>query len=213
VTTSPPRFVETINVNQWYQFNQTLTLAMPDINQLLFGQFDEARSYMGKAVQRALQALRENEKCRDLFGTATSRSNGFDPAAILQQVYAEPSGLFPTARIIGGAAVSSGFVYDFVLGGATAQVNLLNVAVGVVNGAPYIGTGVRVDIGVSSWNEDGRAGRFNFQAALLLHELGHLYANQFAGSGGSQIVDDAGSTAASEANFFKVFNSCGLISR
>lgn len=88
-----------------------------------------------------------------------------------------------------------------------------NVAEGVVNGAPYVGTGVRVDIGVGSWNEDDRAGRFNYQAVLLHHELRHLYPNQFAGTRGSQIVDHGGSTAASDANFFKVLDSCGPVAR
>ena len=83
---------------------------------------------------------------------------------------------------------------------ATTQANL-------AVGPTHIGPSVRVGINISEWNQAGREGLFDVMAATLLHELGHVYS-AIAGSGGSEIKDDASNPGQSDANHLKIIERC-----
>jgi hypothetical protein len=81
---------------------------------------------------------------------------------------------------------------------------------GTLGNVIFVGASVTIDSTAGGlWNLGGAAGQTYDQAALLLHELGHVYSLLF-GSGGSAIAyDGPGSKAGtSDANQSLVMNTC-----
>jgi hypothetical protein len=130
---------------------------------------------------------------------------------VFKKLYSNAGSLFPTTSLVAGVPVASSFVFDWLLGGLDA-VEYKSLVVGVVAGRPYIGTGIRVDIAVKGWNEMGRAGQTNIAAPILLHELGHVFADLASqGSGGTGLLDDTRNSERSAQNTQRILEKCGLI--
>ena len=150
---------------------------------------------MPAALARAVSALENNPQCDQLFGTATTRANGFNPIQVISTVFSQGGGL------VNGAPVGAAFlpVVSSILG---------NVAITAPNVSPGGGASVFIAGGSSSlWNLAGAINNTLFQAETLLHELGHVYSF-IVGSGGSQIAYDGFSTVTSEANQALVEQKC-----
>jgi RHS repeat-associated protein len=133
-----------------------------------------------KAAEKALQ----NPDCARHFGTAGTRSGAWDPVKALDTVYSSDGGY------IGGSNVYVGYSVSLPLVNA-AQIG---PAVFVGGNTGGIAAGIRVDIDPEDFNFFSTLGSTgaDFQAATLLHELGHIYwATSAAGSGGSDIAYDA----------------------
>jgi hypothetical protein len=81
------------------------------------------------------------------------------------------------------------------------------VTLGFNNGKPYVGLGLQVDINLSEWNSNGELGNSYINAAVLLHEMGHVY-NDILGSGGSQIGNDTRNSGKSQANTMLILQKC-----
>ncbi len=122
------------------------------------------RDLLGDAIDRAKKALSENEDCRNLFGNDKTRAHGFDPATILDKIQA---GTFATLKFedLGEKGDVANVKPDGIpkMSSVTITINA------------HIGTGAYWNVGNTDWN-----------AELLLHELGHVY-DLTRGSGGSRI--------------------------
>ncbi len=200
---TPPQIVETVylGLNGIPAFS-TFSISLPPINvdSLVPGQAD-ARRNEDAAIEAAIQALRNNETCRRLFGDSTSRSGQFDPEAVLRTVFSGTSNPLAGVGIRGGQVagtlVTSNLAFGWMmdLGGADATT------------VPFPLLGIHVDLNTNSFLNSGTG----YLAGVLLHELGHVY-NLLAskGSGGSQILDDAGNNEQSGRNFLKVLTECNL---
>jgi hypothetical protein len=128
-------------------------------------------------IPLALQAL-EKEGCMALFGSADSRAGAWDPKQVLQTIYSQNGGT------IGGFVHVAYDAVPFDIIGDAATI-----------GDPTRPFGLRVEINSKSWNDLGNLTTQNmgtlFQAAGLLHEMGHIYSATAAlGSGGSKIKFD-----------------------
>ena len=131
---------------------------------------------MPAALARAISALQNNPLCDQLFGTAQTRANGFNPIQIISQVYSQGGGLVGP----NGSPVGAVFAPWLPLTEAVTFPIL----------GPYSGATVVINGASSSmWNVAGQVGDTLDQATLLLHELGHVYSF-LTGSGGSQIQLD-----------------------
>ena len=155
----------------------------------------------------AKRVVQQIPACAEVFGTASSRANGFDPATVLSALYHNietPYTLFPLVSMVGGKPVSSAFAYGWTLDGNE----------GVEFNGFYVGTsgfmlGPRVWLNVGNWILEGRASTFNAMTEVILHEMGHVYNElQPQGSGGSQIIQyDKGNGKSSE-NTQLIFRKC-----
>ncbi len=169
---------------------------------------DKAKSFMPKVMDRVKKALRENSECRELFGNDASRAGAFNPETVLDALYSNPGFAFPTTTSVGGVQVSSAF--SFLTGGGDAVV-WPNLVVGTNNGWPSVSIEYRVDINISLWNYNADWNDVRTAAAVLLHEMGHIFdLLSRAGSGGSQILDDRFSSSMSERNTILVLDKCKL---
>jgi hypothetical protein len=166
----------------------------------------EAKSYMPTILGVAQGAVNQIPACADLFGTASSRVGGFNPANVLTLLYSNIGTVFVTASLVGGKPVRSAFFPSWFVLGAEGQEYL-----GVYIGTGGIATGPKVDINIDSWNEQGRNGSidYNSLAETLLHEMGHVYADLVPqGSGGSQILDDTRNPQISGDNQQLIYRTC-----
>jgi RHS repeat-associated protein len=150
------------------------------------------------AKDRAKKALMENQDCMEIFGNEATRSAEFDPVKAIDQIF-NPAGGFLGGRAVGVGVFNGHPVFS------TAQVNPA-----LFFGSGTLTWGWRVEINASMWNDmangTGDLG-VQFQAAALLHEMGHIFA-RIGGSGGSRIVEDGLSNSLSERNTALVLDKC-----
>ncbi len=166
----------------------------------LIQEFQQAQSSFAAVLNIAAKAP-ANKNCASLFGS------GIDPTTALQALYGNIGSLFPTATVLGGTSVSSSFS---VLTYGSDAVEYKALVVGFFNGQPYAGIGARVDLNVSEWDSLISNGNTSLAAAILLHELGHVY-NDIPGSGGSKITDDANNSAETQKNTALILKDCDLV--
>lgn len=140
-------------------------------------------SITGQDLSLAMNALK-NPACASLFGTTATRAGAWNPQNVLTTLYS------PNGGNIAGTNVSVGFLVSTVTLGIDASVwpTLGGMGPGAV-------LNLTVLINSSTWNATQNSGIGNsgadFNAATLLHELGHLYAMTAGdGSGGSSIRSD-----------------------
>lgn len=169
--------------------------------------FSEAKSYMPAILAVSQAAVNQIPACAALFGTPSTRAGALNPATALSALYSRIGVFLPPANFIGGKPVSSAFVWSWLVGGneAVTYDHLLYI------GPSGVAIGPRVDINISSWNEQGENGAvsYNSMAESLLHEMGHVYgALVQQGSGGSQIVDDTNNPMASDDNRNLIYQTC-----
>ncbi len=166
--------------------------------------FGRARLLEKRAIADAINALNNSSKCKGLFGNAQSWSQGWDPATVLA-----------AASSLSGANVN-GYGIDitlrpFLLDGANAEVKNSWVLFGPSNGATILVNGWSLISNVENLSDVPNTPNFgtDYNASVILHELGHVYnaASPF-GSGGSGIPDDAGNTTASQNNTGTVMKDC-----
>jgi hypothetical protein len=166
----------------------------------------EAKSYMPGVLANAQRVVNQIPACAALFGTVISRAAGFNPAAVLNALYANIGTVFAPATIVGGKPVSSSFVWSwFSKGREGAEVTSYYI------GTSGFATGPRVYINVTNWNIEGENGPvdLNAMSAVLLHEMGHVYNDLISqGSGGSQIVHDDTSGTLSQENDQLIYRAC-----
>jgi len=175
----------------------------------LLPSWDEARSYMPGVLANAIRVVQQLPACAEVFGTADSRTNGFDPVAVLTALYRNietPYMLFQPASIVGGKPVSSAFAYGWALNGNEGV-----EFTGLYIGTSGFATGPRVWINVDNWIAEGRNSGMSLipMTEVILHEMGHVYNDlRTQGSGGSQIIqNDAGNGLSSE-NTQLIYRKC-----
>ena len=140
-------------------------------------------SITGQDLSLAMNALK-NPACASLFGTAATRAGAWNPQNVLATLYSANGGN------IAGTNVSVGFLVSTATLGIDASV--WSTLGGMGPGAVL---NLTVLINSSTWNATQSSGIGNsgadFNAATLLHELGHLFAIAAGdGSGGSSIQSD-----------------------
>jgi RHS repeat-associated protein len=147
----------------------------------------QARKAIGQDVKLALAALGKKD-CSKHFGTEQSRAGSWDPKTVLSTIFSTSGGY------VGGTSAYVGFaVYKSYPILAAATVGPAVFAGGNTGG---VAVGFRVDINAQNWNDMG-VGTGNiglqYQAAGLLHEMGHIYSALDSlgfGSGGSDMKFD-----------------------
>lgn len=172
------------------------------------GQFKKAESYVQSVVAAADKAL-QNGDCAALFGNSTTRANGFDPTTIFNQLFSGLATSLSSEHIVGGTAVSALFTFGWTIGGSQAATTGPVPFLGIYAGQLYAGMLLEVDINVGEWDALGPAST-SLLAAVLLHEMGHVY-NSISGSGGSAVVDDTGNRTLSQQNTTNILKTCGLV--
>jgi hypothetical protein len=190
------------------------SLVPTGIIQSLVKPFNDAVSYMPNALTNAKNAV-QIQACANIFGTPTSRLNGFDPANVLTALYSHIGSLMvQEGRLtkIGGTLVSSRFVYSWYV---AFPGTLIIGAGGSTDTALYIppvgfGFGPRVNINIDDWNQEGRNGNIRSMALTLLHEMGHVYNSlRSVGSGGApQILEPDGLNGNGHKNDVVILNNC-----
>jgi hypothetical protein len=169
--------------------------------------FKEAVGYRPQVLDNAIRVAQNIQACREIFGTDSSRLNGFDPASVLAALY----GYIGTSNVttVGGKLVSSKFMYNYVLAGNEA-VTTTGWYIATI-GSRFFATGPLVLLNFELWNLYGRTGAATLIARTetLLHEMGHVY-NQLIpqGSGGSQIIDPDNFGGRSEDNRQMIYQKC-----
>jgi RHS repeat-associated protein len=132
---------------------------------------------MPDARRRALDALNNREDCRNLFGTAASRSAGFDPAEVLDSII--NGGRFGHVEYVYHPPDKNGKNWDAETFGD-----------GVIGKLP--GLASRVTVRINSYSEPNldywNNGYATSNAETLLHELGHAF-DLLKGAGGFSVKD------------------------
>jgi hypothetical protein len=128
---------------------------------------------MPAAFSRAVQALTLNSNCMSLFGTATTRANGFNPANVLTDI-------IYGSHNFGTVSFSSHSTNWGVA--QTRPAGLVPI--------PGLAGKVKISInelsGYGFWNN----GDATENAETLLHELGHVF-NDLRGAGGFALPNSA----------------------
>ena len=139
---------------------------------------------VGQDLSLAEQALKKPD-CAKHFGTAQTRSGAWDPTKVLSTVYSDKGGY------IGGTGIYAGFeVWNYYPISGDANTG---PAIFIGGNTGGVGAGYRVDINAEGWDATGAVAGVGaqYQAAGLLHELGHIFAfASGSGSGGSDIKYD-----------------------
>lgn len=160
-------------------------------------------SLIGTDLQLAKGAL-ANKDCSKHFGTPATRAQGWDPAAALSVMYSDSGGY------IGGSLSYVGFLTSNFVPSAASTIPFV-----FIGGSAKLAAGYLVAISSQDWNfvqglgVNGDGAKMN--AATLLHELAHIYAD-IGGSGGTDIKYDAYSSAVSQGNQALLLKDCFGIS-
>jgi len=150
-------------------------LDQTELDKLLFDGYTQAQGDL------------QDPTCAGVFGTADTRSNGWDPATILGSLF---FGRTDLGSIGYGPSIVTGFSYAIT----TPTIKNFNVAA------------------VISINADAWAGLDSRDRGLtLLHELGHAYnLLSLRGSGGSQISQFDIIPSINDANEETIWTKCGI---
>jgi RHS repeat-associated protein len=157
-------------------------------------QFEEliAKLMLKRALERVKQALLRDE-CAGLFGTSESRNGDWNPVNVASNLYSENGGGF-----LGGTGLYLGHMFSSVWPAIAGAEAVTGPAIAVsVRFPTQVAFGYRVDIHRDTFTAYGdlSGGMVDvgtaWQAATLLHEMGHVYGLSTAfGSGGSSIQND-----------------------
>jgi RHS repeat-associated protein len=157
--------------------------APPDEPSNTSGYTPQNADLLPSALARAIDGLKSYKDCLDLFGTADSRSHGFNPIDVLQQISKQIKFVpLPYAALTIPVPVTTGPGLPIFVG----QI--------LINSLAFQGT--------NSWNNGDT---FN-NTLTLLHELGHWY-DYTTFSGGSQLHTPDG-LFMNEANDSLVTTKC-----
>ena len=162
----------------------------------------QANANMWKGIEKALKVLQENANCRSLFsGPDLAGKATPDPVTFLYEIAAgeDVRAYFEVGDI---PQTKPGTITSAITGPTGDNVNI-DIGNGDTQLFPVLQITINDLAGVFLGSD------LNQQAATILHELGHVYADLF-GPQASQITSDQGNTKASEANQDKVNKACGL---
>jgi len=146
--------------------------------------FAEAGAYLGAGIGLSVNLLNTYQSCAEIFSTAEKRKTYvWNPQSTLVDLFAGPYNYYSGFNMF--IWTDSSFTTALPKGTfAFTQpliANLFGFTFGTIN----------VQLNREEFLAKGRAGRIDMLAAVLLHELGHVYdALRIIGSGGSLILDD-----------------------
>ena len=151
-----------------------------------------------KAIQKAIDILKNNKDCAADFGlTGPNGNSSPDPITVLLQI-------------------SNSITYNYVYSPPGTVTSARTDGLGPLTSIPlpnppdtFIQVYSFVDIVLNDTAGSFVTGTANDQVVTILHELGHAYWDLF-GQGTSAILPDGTSTTQSEANTAKIKKDCGL---
>ena len=165
----------------------------------------DQKKLLANAISLALKYLMKAD-CAALFGSAATRSGNWNPTPVFTEVYGNGTSS-STSSNINGFEVGS-IISPIIPAINASAVTITNRRFGLFGA--NVGSAVWIN-GPSFVSDVNRFGDFGnqYNADVLLHELGHVYDDASAfGSGGSAVQPDAGNSTASGDNSLMVGNHC-----
>jgi len=174
--------------------------ACPGINFFGGNNFNGAASAMLPQTNNLALAALASPGCLSLFETPQSLAAGVNPVNVFNALF----GAVGTPSVVDGYLLQSNFVASWTVLGKDAITFGPGFTIGVFQGNFFAGEAINVSINRTEFADADAS----LDAAVLLHELGHVLNDMF--SGASQIQDDGTSNATSQANTTLILSKCGL---